>query len=127
MSLNPSHDTTQIGWQSEPNLRGTYTILSSCVSTLLICVLSAVHLNVPAKSDTGWGQTPRRAKWVFTGMFAPEVLVLTAFMQFEAAKTLTTEAQKLMKHLCDEPVSMIPNELADVEVSICNCDSVTTS
>lgn len=125
MSLNPSNDTTHIGWQSEPNLRGTYTIVSSCVSTLLICVLSAVHLNIPAKGHAGWDQTLRKAKWVCAGMFTPEVLALAAFIQFDAARTMTTKAQHLMKDVYSQPGLTVLEEPADIEVSICSCCSIT--
>lgn len=125
MSLNPSNDTTHIGWQSEPNLRGTYTIVSSCVSTLLICVLSAVHLNIPAKGHAGWDQTLRKAKWVCAGMFTPEVLALAAFIQFDAARTMTTKAQHLMKDVYSQPGLTVLEEPADIEVSICSYCSIT--
>lgn len=88
-------------------------------------MLSAVHLNIPTKGHAGWDQTLRKAKWVCAGMFAPEVLVLAAFMQFDAARTLTTKAQHLMKDVYSEPVSTVLEEPADIEVSIYPCCSIT--
>ena len=34
-------------WRPEPDVRGTFSILSSCLITLGLCAWSALHLNVP--------------------------------------------------------------------------------
>lgn len=41
-----------VGWQSDPDGRGTFTLVSSCVFTLTICVYSAMHLNVPPRRES---------------------------------------------------------------------------
>lgn len=35
------------GWHPEPERRGTFSILSSCVITLALCVWTSIHLNIP--------------------------------------------------------------------------------
>ena len=37
----------------EPKYRGTYSILSSCLITLTLCIWSAVHLNLLETSELG--------------------------------------------------------------------------
>lgn len=40
-------------WRPEPKYRGTYSILSSCLITMALCVWSAVHLNLLGASEPG--------------------------------------------------------------------------
>lgn len=86
-----SNDT--ITWQPEPNVRGTFTILSTCIITLLLCVYSSVHLNLPAidRSKTFIGL--RRAAWVLCGLIAPEFIIFTAQGQHARAKQISKEAR----------------------------------
>jgi hypothetical protein len=67
---NPSSNET-LFWGQEPRTRGTYSILTSCIITLGLCVLTAVHLNVP---DYGklMPQYRRKVWWLMIGLFAPE-------------------------------------------------------
>ncbi|EIM79999.1 uncharacterized protein STEHIDRAFT_163252 [Stereum hirsutum FP-91666 SS1] len=96
MWLNPSNATTPVGWIPEPSFRGTFSILSGCVATLLICVLSALHLDVPEKDFSPWSQRLRKAKWVLVGMFAPSFLTTAAFAEYRVAASLMSEAKRLM-------------------------------
>ena len=59
-------------WKEQPNFRGTWGILSSCLITLSLCIWSAVHLNIPADNESWQWQTLRRTKWVLVGLLAPE-------------------------------------------------------
>lgn len=34
-------------WQPEPGKRGTYGLLSSCILTMILCLWTAVHPNIP--------------------------------------------------------------------------------
>jgi hypothetical protein len=66
---------TIANWQPEPQTRGTFSILSSCILTLGLCVWTAVHLNVPkhkhVKLQVGW-----KVGWLIIGMFAPEMVLV---------------------------------------------------
>lgn len=92
MFLDPSNATTPVGWYPEPSFRGTYSLLSSCVSTLLICVLSAVHLDVPAVHHNRLHKWAKKAKWVAVGVFAPEWLTMTAYLEWQNARGLASKA-----------------------------------
>jgi hypothetical protein len=81
-------NTTQIAfWHPVPTYRGTYNILSACLVTIGLCVWSALHLNVPkyGKASRQWW---RKVKWLFVGLFAPELVAWTAFRQHRAAHKL---------------------------------------
>ena len=77
-------------WVADPSGRGTWGILSSCVFTLVLCVYTAIHLNIPAKNDSKYTFWLRKIKWVFIAIFGPEVVVLTALDQWLSAKRLLT-------------------------------------
>ena len=85
-------------WRPEPKYRGTYSILSSCLVTMALCVWSAVHLNLPGASEHSapfWRskQLWRKIGWVFMGLFAPEFVAWTAFEQHGQAITLTRDVK----------------------------------
>ena len=84
-------------WRSEPNGRGTWSILSSCLITLVLCVWTAIHLNVPAQNSTRTRPALQRLKWVLMGLLAPELVVYTAWDQWISAKRLTKEMQLLRR------------------------------
>lgn len=50
-------DTAAI-WHAEPQGRGTYSILTSCLTTLSLCAWSAIHVNVDPGDEFG----PRRSE-----------------------------------------------------------------
>jgi hypothetical protein len=82
-SLN---DVIAPAWVADPSGRGTWGILSSCVFTLVLCVYTAIHLNIPAKKDSKSTVWLRKIKWVVISIFGPEVVVLTALDQLLSAR-----------------------------------------
>ncbi|KAF3920471.1 hypothetical protein ABW20_dc0106334 [Dactylellina cionopaga] len=87
-----------VGWVGDPNGRGTFSLVSSCVITLTLCVWSALHLNVPPQGTSLKQAAYTRVKWVVFGIFAPELLVATASAQYLTARWLYKEIQKDAKH-----------------------------
>jgi hypothetical protein len=81
------------GWYEPPNERGTWDIILSCVLTLTICVWSALHLNVPCEESRLRDRNTRRLRWILLGIFAPELVVSTAFGQYLTATWLRREIQ----------------------------------
>ncbi|RYP75180.1 hypothetical protein DL771_002505 [Monosporascus sp. 5C6A] len=74
-------------WVVEPGGRGTWSLLYSCVFTLALCVYSAIHLNVPPPGDR-FHYYRRKTVWVLIAIFAPEVVLFTAWSQWLSATTL---------------------------------------
>src|SRR4051812_33662099 len=85
-ALSASAETTS--WFSAPNFRGTWELLVSCILTLTVCVWSALHLNVPRENSKLRQRNIRRTKWILLGIFAPELVVSTAFAQYLTASWL---------------------------------------
>ena len=86
-------NTETVGWQSDPNGRGTFTLVSSCIFTLLICVYSAMHLNVPPNRESTVQFWLRNIRWALLGIFGPELVVFVAWKQYLSAKSIVKRAQ----------------------------------
>lgn len=84
--LNTTRAT--VGWVYGPNYRSTYDIVFSCVLTMGLCVWSALHLNIPAVTDSKARKWFRNAVWVGFGVFAPEGVMFSAYKNYAAAKSL---------------------------------------
>lgn len=95
----------EVSWYSAPNFRGTWDLIVSCVLTLVICVWSALHLNVPAETSRLRDRNIRRLRWILLGIFAPEVVVSTAFAQFLTARWLRNEIRADIKYRDKDKVS----------------------
>jgi hypothetical protein len=62
-------------WKASPNERGTLSILSSCIITLILCAYTSLHLNIPEHGKATWThQFWRKTLWVVLGLGAPEVV-----------------------------------------------------
>lgn len=90
-SLATSDSTSQaqyVGFVSDPNGRGTISLVISCLLTLLLCVWQALHLNVPKPGETLWENLLINILWITIGVYAPELVVFTAWRQWSSAKLL---------------------------------------
>ena len=71
LGSEPLNATAQ--WEGEGGGRGTWTILSTSIVTLILCVWTAVHMNIPREGH-GSAQTFAKARWMLMALFAPEVV-----------------------------------------------------
>ena len=83
-----NNNTIVSGWVDDPDGRGTFTITSSCVLTLSLCVYTAIHLNVRPHRKTELQSWIETAKWVIFGILAPELVVFVAWRQYVSATAL---------------------------------------
>ena len=84
-------------WVSDPNSRGTWSLLYSFIFTPTLCVWTAIHLNVPAHGEGQLSQWLRKVKWVLLAIPAPELGVYTALEQYMQAKGLARELDKISR------------------------------
>lgn len=87
-------------WHPEPHYRGTYGILSSCLTTMILCIWTAVHLNMPEQHGF-LRQVFRKTGWLIIGLFAPELVAWSAFQQNRDARQLTREMGPRLYLFCD--------------------------
>lgn len=85
-------------WVSSPSVRGTTSILWSCISTLAACVYTALHLNVPSNTGT-WPVLRLKISWVLIALLAPEIVVYMAISQLSAAWELRKGLRELFGDL----------------------------
>lgn len=83
-----------VGFAGDPNQRGTYSLVISCLLTLVLYVWSALHLNVPHPDDTIWYRFGVNTRWILTGVYAPELVVFTAWRQWSSARILWRKARQ---------------------------------
>jgi hypothetical protein len=83
-------------WVSEPSFRGTTSILWSCLVTLIACIYTAIHLNVPTETSTV-RRLFQKTKWVLTALIAPEIVLYCASTQFLEARRLVKALNVLEK------------------------------
>jgi hypothetical protein len=85
-----------VHWVDGPNNRGTFDLTLSCVLTLLLCMWTSLHLNLPPEGESTLGRSCRKFKWTLMALFAPELIVFCAWCQWTDAKALSREMNKLI-------------------------------
>jgi len=83
---NPATNSTTPGnpqylWKGEPEQRGTSGILVICISTLVICVWSTLHFNIPTPRRTPTRRFFTQVLWMVIALIAPELLLLFAIFE----------------------------------------------
>jgi hypothetical protein len=80
-------------WHPEPQFRGTFSILSSCLITMSLCIWTSLHLNVPEHRKEHL-QKYRKLGWMVLGLLAPELVVWNAWEQRKQVKRLSAVMRK---------------------------------
>ncbi|KAJ6021122.1 hypothetical protein N7540_006626 [Penicillium herquei] len=75
-----------VGWVDEPNTRGTWDILCTCILTITLCCWSSVYPNVPRRSDNALRQRIGKINLFFIGLLGPEFLLVIALGQWSSAR-----------------------------------------
>ncbi|KAG9504649.1 hypothetical protein J7337_004624 [Fusarium musae] len=95
-------NTIAPAWIDSPNIRGTLDILQSCILTLIACVYTALHLDVPVK--TAWHYIfLYKLKWVAITLFAPEIALYMAANQLQQAWNLRSKLRLLQNTTPSDP------------------------
>ena len=97
INKHQSH-TNYVGFVGDPNGRGTSSLVISCLLTLILCVWSALHLNVPSQGETRIYRLFVIMRWIIVGIYAPELVVFTAWRQWSSAKILGKLIRDLRAH-----------------------------
>ncbi|KAJ5737019.1 uncharacterized protein N7483_002144 [Penicillium malachiteum] len=83
MSTGPED---HVGWVDEPNARGTWDILSTCILTIALCCWSSVYPNIPRRSDNAFRQRVGKMNLFLIGLLGPEFLLVIALGQWSSAR-----------------------------------------
>lgn len=101
-------------WVSAAEFRGTMAILQTSVLTLFACIYTALHLNVPAKTDF-LSLLVMKTKWVLMALFAPEIVLYMAADQFFQALRL----KKQLKWLQNKSNNVDKDVRAHLKAQLC--------
>ena len=88
LTIFGSSNFTHLRWVPEPEGRGTYSLLSTCILTLGLCVYTSIYLNIPEHNASRIKIFLRRTKWVLIALLAPEFVVYNAWWQRNHAKEI---------------------------------------
>ncbi|CAG8962327.1 hypothetical protein HYFRA_00005382 [Hymenoscyphus fraxineus] len=92
-SRNYTSSDPPIHFVHEPTRRGTVSLATTCITTISLCVWTAVHLNIPVPGCYGSLQQKLRKVFLFcVGFLAPEVVAYTAWKQ-------RITAEKILEHV----------------------------
>jgi hypothetical protein len=73
-------------WKPGPHERGTARLLYTCISTLVLCLYSSLHLNVPkAGNSPGRQLYVEKACWMVSGLLFPELVCVDIAMEVSYA------------------------------------------
>ncbi|TVY71181.1 hypothetical protein LSUE1_G007637 [Lachnellula suecica] len=84
-----------VGWNPQPNGRGTLDIIRGCFLVLFVCVWAVLHHNIPIKSEGFWAIFARKFRWATLAVCAPEMLTLFAVMQWNAANISVADMKEI--------------------------------
>lgn len=108
----PIASSRYVSWQSSSNVRGTWDLLISCTFTLVICVYTTVHLNLPGDKPVCWRCRLRwhlrKPIWIAVGVLAPEIVVYAAWRQWVSARALTKKMKSISKKVSHVPGLQCP-------------------
>ena len=90
VSVSAERSAPTVGFVADPNGRGTISLVLSCTLTLILCVWSALHLNLPKPGNSRQHDILLYLRWIITGVFGPELIVFTAWRQWCSAKILSS-------------------------------------
>lgn len=79
-----------VAWHPDPTFRGTWGIIATCLSTLLISVWSAIHVDIP--TDYRQRSVFSKVRWLVIGLFIPDFLLFVTLNQFCNALELSKHA-----------------------------------
>ncbi|KAK0726744.1 hypothetical protein B0T26DRAFT_636222, partial [Lasiosphaeria miniovina] len=84
-----------VGWQPNPDRRGTMNILQSCLLTIIACTWTIHHPNVPKRTpETALGRFLHRARWMIATILLPEFILAQAAKRIRGFDMFRTEGKE---------------------------------
>lgn len=83
---NFTSDLASHGWVSEPNGRGTWNILSTCVLTIVLCCWTSMCPNIPAPQNGTFTQLRDQLHLALMGVLGPEFLLMVTLGEWSSAR-----------------------------------------
>ena len=74
------------GFVQEPDGRGTFSILWSCIAVLFLNTWTVLHLNVPPENRSAWRNFLHKTKWWIICAMCADGLCVNAYSQWRSAR-----------------------------------------
>ncbi|RWA05963.1 hypothetical protein EKO27_g9149 [Xylaria grammica] len=84
-----------VGWVSEPDGRGTVTLIWTCFLAIFTCTWSVIHTNLPAEGESSLKVFLRKTRWALWAIYAPELVTAHAATQWQGARKSRSEMRAL--------------------------------
>lgn len=94
LNVQASNQTKFHGWKSEPESRGTWSILWSCLATVFLCTWSVLYLDV-LKRHGRWYLFYRKLGWMLLAIIAPEAILSYSYLGYSIAR-------RVLRHLAQQ-------------------------
>ncbi|PYI01415.1 hypothetical protein BO78DRAFT_401318 [Aspergillus sclerotiicarbonarius CBS 121057] len=91
------------GWVDEPDGRGTWSIISTCLVTIALCCWTAVMPNIPARADRWHHALRDRLHLASLGLLGPEFLLMLALGQWSSARASVKDFERIATTKTSEP------------------------
>lgn len=82
----------------DQNQRSLANLIQGCMITILACVWTSIHPNIPGPDDSGWKSTKRRVLTMIYALIAPEFVVIWALRQYFAAQQIANLYNREFRH-----------------------------
>ena len=86
-------------WGEEPKQRGTFGIITICLTTVFVCTWNTVHFNVPTRRYTSTRHLFVQVSWTILALVAPALLLYVPMNDRITAGVLSREVLKFHPHL----------------------------
>ncbi|KAJ5087941.1 hypothetical protein N7456_011557 [Penicillium angulare] len=98
-ALCQTNSTSLEGWQLDDNSRTSWDILWTCLSTILACTWTALHLSVPEVNSSANEQLKFKLMVWMISILAPEAVVVYATEELWQAKSIVTKCNIAFREL----------------------------
>ncbi|KAJ5190437.1 uncharacterized protein N7498_009422 [Penicillium cinerascens] len=133
-ALAQSNSTVLVGWQFDGDSRSSWDILWTCLSTIMACTWTALHVNHHQKngnSHMGASRIKKSFAW-FVAMLAPEMMAYTAVEEYWEVKLILARCNSAQlayfsnkKASSLEPITKIATHKNEKELETTNAPTVT--
>lgn len=94
-TVAPISSNEAVGWQPGGCYQSSWHIVSTCLSTMIACIWSIQHLNIPDTDDSQWEKTKRKMEWMVITVLFPEMILIRAVFEVHMAwKALRLMSEK---------------------------------
>ncbi|KOS40116.1 hypothetical protein ACN38_g9040 [Penicillium nordicum] len=126
-SLAQSNSTALEGWQLDDNTRSSWDIFWTCVSTILACTWTALHISVPTRAQTQTENLWLKAlAWIGT-ILAPEFMAGTAAEELWQARSAVARCNAAFRIINSEGDDTSSSEIEVPETPETEGDDTSSS